>query len=455
MGLGSPSEQTGKDNVERSATFKDSFLEPKPDDVVSFSVVCVPRSGVDLRELRRRLSIETLGESLPTDKVRHLVADQLRTIGFQVFDLPSPVVSATGTVALFQQIFKAQLVKRVRTFHGSPPRVETAIVLAPDSSPSPDAVTGALTIVVADPPIPTVPRIPAQTAAFSLHLPGDIAQLTAASRTHRLLTPMNDRATGGGVGVAVIDTEFADHPYFRDHGYRIARLAPNDASCLGQPYAHGTSVLSCMLACAPDVQAFGIRLGVNAVLAFDLALAMPGVKVISFSFVWSLDGEATIPVARLPLQIRILTAVASGVTIVVAAGDGETETFPALMPEVVAVGGVTVDSLTDTISPWPGSSSFVSAIIPGRVVPDLCGMAEAILAPARGPAYWISSDGTSLATPQVAGIAALLIQKSPPLTPQQVRDALCDGAVPVPPPPPSPLTGAGVVNAFNSWTSIA
>ena len=443
--------------MERRARFTDVFLEPKPDDVVSFSVVCVPRSGVDFEEFRRRLSLETLKESLPSDRVRDRVADQLRTIGFQVFDLPSPVVSATGTVALFQQTFKARLTKRVRTFYGSDPaRVETAIVLAPGSSTSPDAVTGALRIVVADPPIPTVPRVPAQTAAFSLHLPGDIAQLTAAAQTHRLLTPTDDRASGGGVGVAVIDTEFADHPYFRDHGYRIARLAPNDASCLGEPYAHGTSVLSCMLACAPDVQAFGIMLGMNAVLAFDLALAMPGVRVISFSFVWSLAGEPTIPADRVPLQLAILTAVASGVTVVAAAGDGEPETFPALLPEVVAVGGVTIDPLTDAISPWPGSSSFVSAIIPGRRVPDLCGMAEAILAPSRGPAYWLSTDGTSLATPQVAGIAALLIQKSPQLTPRQVGDALRQGAVPVPPgPPSSPGTGAGVVNAFNSWTSIA
>ena len=140
--------------------------------------------------------------------------------------------------------------------------------------------------------------------AFSLHLPGDIAQLTAASSTHRLLTPADEPATGAGIGVAVIDTEFADHPYLRDHGYRIARLAPNDASSLGQPFAHGTSVIACLLACAPDVQAFGIRLGLNAVLAFDLALAMPGVRVISFSFVWSLDGEPAVPVDMLPLQLR-------------------------------------------------------------------------------------------------------------------------------------------------------
>ena len=337
-----------------------------------------------------------------------------------------------------------------------PVRTEISIALAPDSPvPSPAAVTGAMVIAVADPPVPAVPRIPAQTASFRLHLPGDIAQLTAASLTHRLLTPAQERATGAGVGVAVIDSEFADHPYFRDHGYRIARLAAADASSLSPPNSHGTSVLSCLLACAPDVQAFGIRQGVSTVLAFDLALAMPGVRVISYSAGWSLEGQTTIPLDRLPLQIRILTAVASGVTIVVAAGNGEVETFPAIMREVVAVGGVTIKSPSDAITAWSGSSSFVSVIFPGRVVPDLCSFAEAILMPTPGPTYWGSEDGTSFSTPQVAGIAALLIQKSPQLTPQQVHDALCAGAVAVPQvPPSSPGTGAGVVNAFNSWTSV-
>ena len=114
-----------------------------------------------------------------------------------------------------------------------------------------------------------------------------------------------------------------------------------------------------------------------------------------------------------------------------------------------------VEPLADAVSPWPDSSSFVSAISPGRIVPDLCGLAEAIVTPVPGPAYWDSGAGTSLATPQVAGVAALLIQKSPQLTPQQVHDALCAGATPVPPgPPPSPATGAGLVNAFRSWTSV-
>lgn len=441
----------------RRAAFEDSFLEPKPDDVVSFSVVCIPKSGADLEGLRRRLSIATVDESVPSERVRDQVANQLRTLGFQVFDLPSPVVSATGTVASFERIFDAKLLKRVRVFPGiDPPRRQTAIVLAPGSSVSTDAVTGALAIVVPEPPIPTTAgRLPDAAPAFSLHVPGDVAQLTAASLTHRLLTAAGDRATGGVVGVAVIDTEFADHPYFRDHGYRIARLAPSDAACLGQAYPHGTGVLSCMLACAPDVQAFGVTLGMNAVLAFDLAQAMPGVKVISLSFVWDVAGETVIPLFLLPLQMTMLTAVASGVTIVVAAGDGELETFPALMPEVVAVGGVMVDLPTETIVPWPDSSSFVSTLAPGRQVPDLCGMAEAILVPTQGPAYWILSNGTSLATPQVAGIAALLVQKSPQLTPLQIRNALVNGAVPVAPgPPSSPSTGAGVVNAFNSWTSI-
>ena len=99
--------------MDERAAFVDTFLEPRLHDLVSFSVVCAPRSGVSLEELRRRLSVSTLDESLPTDKVRDHVADQLRKFGFQLFDLPSPVVSATGTVELFQTVFAARLSRRV------------------------------------------------------------------------------------------------------------------------------------------------------------------------------------------------------------------------------------------------------------------------------------------------------------------------------------------------------
>ncbi len=460
--------QDGNSPERRPSRYEDTFVDAHPADVVSFNVICAPRAGWDLEELRRRVSLETIEQSTPTGDTLAAVRDQLRTLGFQPVDIPGPVICATGRVALFERVFDTHVVRRVRTFRvsphgefrsphgeGGPAHVETSIVLAPGApAPSPGALPRALAVVVTDRPIAAVPRLPPTTPQFRLHVPGDIAQLTAASLTHRRLTPSAAPATGRGIRVAVVDTEFEDHPFFKAHGYRIGRLMPGAAPSFGPPPPHGTSTLACMLACAPDVESIGVGIGEDSVLAFLVALDS-GARVISFSFVWDLDGEISIPYIHLPLQISILSAVSLGVTVVVSAGNGEVEAFPALMPEVVAVGAVRVDAPSDTTSPWPGSSSFVSRISPGRVVPDLCGMGEAILAPSAAPQYWMALDGTSFATPQVAGVTALLLQKRPQLTPQQVRDALVSGAVPVPPGfPPGPGTGAGLVNALNSWKAV-
>jgi subtilisin family serine protease len=50
----------------------------------------------------------------------------------------------------------------------------------------------------------------------------------------------------------------------------------------------------------------------------------------------------------------------------------------------------------------------------------------------RGEAYG-ESDGTSFATPLVAGVAALLMARAPNLTPQDIKEILQLTASPVPP----------------------
>ena len=41
---------------------------------------------------------------------------------------------------------------------------------------------------------------------------------------------------------------------------------------------------------------------------------------------------------------------------------------------------------------------------------------------------WVATSGTSAAAPQIAGVCALLKQKRPSLTPQQMKQALLAGA---------------------------
>ena len=121
-----------------------------------------------------------------------------------------------------------------------------------------------------------------------------------------------------------------------------------------------------------------------------------------------------------------------------------------MMPEVISVGGVFADQ-NAALKASDYASSFTSLIYPGRKVPDFCGLvgmrprATYIMLPLqrgcdidvdlgegcnrtrmRPPTNdgWSVISGTSAAAPQVAGICALMLQKRPSLTPDQVKAVL-------------------------------
>jgi subtilisin family serine protease len=270
-----------------------------------------------------------------------------------------------------------------------------------------------------------------------------------------LLTPTGERATGEGIAVALIDTGFAHHPYFADHGYRIKRLATPDASAPSDDLGpHGTAILANLLACAPDVKAYAIKHGEDTALAIGFAVALkPKPAVISISWADDLVGLTKLPDELLSERMAILDAVAGDVTVVAAGGNGQIA-FPGMLPEVISVGGVAVAE-DDGLSQWPLASSFTSSIYKGRKVPDISGIASEMFRPipgdGSGPLFdWDDgAGGTSSATPQVAGICALLLQKNSSLTPPQVRSALRRSAKPV-----APGTGKGLVNAHKAWNRV-
>ena len=461
--------------VKKRPATKVRFARAKPDDVVAFSVVCEPSSGATLEELQHRLSLRTIKEFTPEPEVRRRVASRLWSLGFDVFDGVGPVVSAEGSVRLFTQVFDVKVIKRItkRPVPGSRRLLTETSIEVPDGViiHAPEAVPDALLVTLAQRPVLAGPSLPPDEPGRNLHLPGDIAQLMQASAVHRQTLASGDRATGGGITVAVVDTGFPKHPYFADHHYRITRIAAQDAtSPTVDAGNHGAPMLAGLFACAPDIHAIGVKQGNNPLNALEAILLRDDVNVVSLSWGFDHAGRNTLissPFSMVPIAMTILTMIERGITVVAAAGNSGEHNFPAMMPDVIAVGGVVIDE-DDSLLAYDGGSSFESLIYEGRTVPDVCGIASNVFLPIRQPGDepdWLLIDGaTSLATAQVAGVAALLLQKKPSLTPQEVRHHLMDTATDVKVGKTATkhkaqsghdlATGAGLVHAFDALESV-
>ena len=287
---------------------------------------------------------------------------------------------------------------------------------------------------------------------------------------HRQKTPSGQRATGEGVVVAVLDDGVYRHPYYVRNGYDLRHERAEDVTSPADQdeTGHGTRHTLSVFSCAPDATVYGIKTWLDLASPFAVARTV-GAKVISCSWAWNLINETSLNNDQLILQTILLNLVADGITLVFSGGNIRTFAFPAMMPEVIAVGGASVNKSVK-ISAYSGGSSFVSVIFPRRSVPDLCGLASKMALPispdsTTGSASWKIGDGkTSSAAPQVAGIIALLLQKNPTLTPAQVKDALIQSATDIDQGTTSTsdtasagfdqATGYGLVNAMDAWLRV-
>lgn len=113
---------------------------------------------------------------------------------------------------------------------------------------------------------------------------------------------------------------------------------------------------------------------------------------------------------------------------------------PADAARVISVGGVTRDS-----SYWPSSSQ--GPTYDGRLKPDVVALASgAYTAVNLDDSTYYPRSGTSFSCPMVAGVAALIIEANPDLTPAQVMDILHRTAGQAD--SPDTLLGYGIVNAL-------
>jgi serine protease AprX len=173
-----------------------------------------------------------------------------------------------------------------------------------------------------------------------------------------------------------------------------------------------------------------------------------GIEVISLSWGADRNGDGTSP-----MEIACDSAVDAGIVVCVAAGNSgpgsRTIGTPASAKEVISVGAIE-DSMDIAYFSSRGPTAD------GRTKPDVCAVGVDVIAPAAnsGDGY-VAHSGTSMATPHVAGVAALMIEYNPYITPSEVKDILRNTSVDKGDPGPDNTYGWGVVDSVAALDNIS
>ena len=180
----------------------------------------------------------------------------------------------------------------------------------------------------------------------------------------------------------------------------------------------------------------------NTSLAIKWA-ADHGARVINLSL-----GTNQTYVGPTDIQLAINYAWGKGALVIAAAGNSGTNSldYPASLPNVVSVGAV---DQTDTRASFSNYGTGLSISAPGVQILTLS---------ASNEVHYLS--GTSLATPYVSGVAALILSLEPTLTNVELWNILNTTAVPAQgtscstPPCYNTQYGWGIVNAWNAINAL-
>ncbi len=263
-----------------------------------------------------------------------------------------------------------------------------------------------------------------------------------------------DISAGAGVIVAVIDTGVA----YEDYGFRYKQAPDLADTCFVAGYdfinndnhpnddhSHGTHVAGTIAQSTNNGVgvagvAFNVSLmpvkvldkngsGYHSQIADGIHYAADnGANVINLSLGGS-DGSDT-------LRNAIAYAYGKGVTIIAAAGNeyekGNSPSYPAAYNDyVIAVGATRYD---ETRSYYSNTGNYIDMVAPGgdlNIDQNGDGYIDGVLQQTFNPntkntrdfGYWFF-QGTSMASPHVAGVAALVIANKNATTPDEVRAAL-------------------------------
>jgi subtilisin family serine protease len=234
-------------------------------------------------------------------------------------------------------------------------------------------------------------------------------------------------ASRGGTSIAVLDTGVNyNHPDLSGKVVLGYDFVNNDANPMDDNN-HGTHVAG--IAAGKGNNATGVA-GVawnsnilavkvcnssgscpTTAIANGILYAIPRAKIISMS----LGG----PFVQAPIQLAVASAVLNGKLVVAAAGNtgNNQPQYPCSYPSVLCVGSTTN---TDARSGFSTYGPQVDIAAPGS------GILSSVIS---GYAY---SDGTSMATPHISGVAALVWSRYPAWSAAQVQNRLIATGKPLP-----------------------
>lgn len=259
------------------------------------------------------------------------------------------------------------------------------------------------------------------------------------------LREAHDVTKGDRILVAVIDSGIdASHP-------ELAGVVADSVSTVegGEPHTHGTGIAG-TIASHSRLMGVAPRAKILAVRAFDPAgrgaqgstfsilkglewAVGKGARVVNMSFAGPKD----------PALGRALAAAhKKGVALIAASGNAGPKSpplYPAADPNVIAVSATDAQ---DNLFQASNRGNHVAVSAPG----------VDILVPSPGAAYQVAS-GTSFAAAHVSGVAALILERNPGLSPDGLRRVLLSTAKDLGPKGRDKDFGVGLADAYQAVLS--
>jgi serine protease AprX len=268
--------------------------------------------------------------------------------------------------------------------------------------------------------------------------------------------------TGKGIIVAVLDSGV--DPKHPDLAHLPNSNEPKIIKWIdfvngkSSPYddkGHGTHVCGTISGIGTNGFQTGVAPGTKLIIAKTFSYGFGNVSRVLLAFDWAVDNHARIisfsngKVHSDAFTIAINNVIAAGVIPVIAAGNKGPDFNTTICPGD-EVNSTTVGA-TDSSDIIANFSSRGPVTLYGKkyIKPDISAPGVDVISTMPGGGYALK-DGTSMATPHVSGVIALMLEKNPSLKPAQIKQILESTAVDLGQPGKDNVYGAGRIDAYKA-----